>query len=90
MSTLNLPERWRLLWPKLGVALPPPNALDSLLLAWREPHRRYHTVEHLEECLLAFDDVEHATLRGHQLSQLRELQRDDPLEVRGGAAQILG
>ena len=47
-----------LLWPKLGVAHPPPGAYDSLLLAWREPQRRYHTLEHLDECLSAFEEIE--------------------------------
>lgn len=55
--TLDLPARWRLLWPQLGVAPPPPGALEPLLQAWREPQRRYHTVEHLEECLKACDDI---------------------------------
>lgn len=56
--TIDLPLRWRLLWPKLGAAHPPPGAYDSLLLAWREPQRRYHTLEHLDECLSAFEEVE--------------------------------
>lgn len=30
---------------------------------WREPHRRYHTVEHLQECLDAFDEVASLAVR---------------------------
>lgn len=55
--TLDLPERWRLLWSRLGL-VPPADAGTALIQAWREPHRRYHTVEHLEECLKACDEVE--------------------------------
>ena len=55
--TAELIERWRLLWPRLGVPQPPPGAVETLLLAWREPHRRYHTIEHLDECLAAFADI---------------------------------
>lgn len=50
-------ERWRRMWQALGAASPPPGALDTLLLLWREPQRRYHTLEHLQECLTAFDEV---------------------------------
>lgn len=58
MTSLDLPARWRLLWPKLGVALPPPGLFETLMKHWRESHRRYHTVEHLQECLSLFDQVE--------------------------------
>lgn len=48
--------RWAAMWRALD-AVPPPEALAQLLQHWREPHRRYHTVEHLQECLTAFDEV---------------------------------
>jgi predicted metal-dependent HD superfamily phosphohydrolase len=31
--------------------------LDRLLDCYREPHRRYHTLRHLEECFARFDEL---------------------------------
>lgn len=30
---------------------------DALIARYSEPHRRYHTLEHLEECFAAFDQI---------------------------------
>lgn len=30
---------------------------DALLARYREPHRRYHTLQHLAECFAAFDEI---------------------------------
>jgi len=38
----------------LGVA-PPRGVVEDLLGRYREPHRAYHTLEHLEECFAAID-----------------------------------
>ena len=56
-SIRNGPERWAAMWQALGAATPPPGAFELLMQHWRAPHRRYHTVEHLQECLTGFDDV---------------------------------
>ena len=32
---------------------------DALIARYREPHRRYHTLQHLEECFAAFDEFAH-------------------------------
>lgn len=32
---------------------------DALIARYREPHRRYHTLQHLEECFAAFDEIAH-------------------------------
>ena len=53
----NGEERWAAMWRALGATMPPPDAYERLMQHWREPHRRYHTVEHLQECLDAFDDA---------------------------------
>ena len=47
-------ERWQQLWQDIGTAAPA-GLLDALLAAWCEPQRHYHTLQHLEECLLQFD-----------------------------------
>lgn len=49
--------RWAAMWAALGARAAPAGALDVVQHHWREPHRRYHTLEHLLECLNAFDDV---------------------------------
>lgn len=57
------PERWATLWRALGARTVPADALDALLRHWREPQRRYHTLEHLQECLSAFDEIATLALR---------------------------
>lgn len=43
-------------WERLGA--PAPEALfDQLAFAYSEPHRKYHTVQHLLECFALFDQV---------------------------------
>jgi len=45
-----LADQWRDTWRDLR--LPVPDAvLPALLARWAEPHRRYHTLQHLGECL---------------------------------------
>lgn len=34
---------------------------EALLTAYREPHRHYHTLQHLQECLTLFDSVRDGT-----------------------------
>ncbi|HET9733268.1 MAG TPA: hypothetical protein VFP54_11390 [Acidimicrobiales bacterium] len=52
----DLPRRWRRLGASWGA---PPERVRrvgaDLLARWSEPHRRYHTLEHLGEVLQAFD-----------------------------------
>lgn len=45
---------WRDAWSALGLAAPSGPVLDDLLARWAEPHRRYHTPQHLDECLRLF------------------------------------
>ena len=48
--TVRLQEVWERAWSALG-AEPRPELLEQVLARYREPHRRYHTLEHLQECL---------------------------------------
>ena len=41
---------WRRAWAALGLT-PPHGLAQRLLNAWAEPHRHYHTTQHLRECL---------------------------------------
>lgn len=48
-------SRWESAWNDLGLAAPAPELHVSLLSRWSEPHRRYHTLQHLHECLELFE-----------------------------------
>ena len=47
--------RWQSAWADLGLRLPVPEVLASLLARWAEPQRKYHTLQHLRECLELFE-----------------------------------
>ncbi len=53
-TLLNARSRWRKVWQRLGVA-PPASAFDRLLQAYAEPHRAYHTLVHVLDCLAQLD-----------------------------------
>jgi predicted metal-dependent HD superfamily phosphohydrolase len=42
-----------------GMAEPPAGWYEQLMLAYAEPHRHYHTQEHIAECLAEFDEARH-------------------------------
>ncbi|VTU24417.1 HD domain-containing protein [Variovorax sp. RA8] len=42
---------WADAWDVLGVEAPDAALLDALLAHYSEPHRAYHTLQHLDECL---------------------------------------
>jgi predicted metal-dependent HD superfamily phosphohydrolase len=50
-----LASRWVAAWRVLGLPAPAPSLLEALLAAWGEPHRKYHTTQHLAECLALFE-----------------------------------
>lgn len=50
-------QRWNNLWRQFGVGDPDPGLLPALLSRYREPHRKYHTLQHLDACLALFDGV---------------------------------
>jgi predicted metal-dependent HD superfamily phosphohydrolase len=49
----ELETSWRDVWRALRLPLPE-GVLLALLARWAEPHRRYHTLQHLRECLALF------------------------------------
>jgi hypothetical protein len=57
--------RWRSAWADLGVPPPRPDVLASLLARWAEPHRKYHTLQHLRECLGLFERCRGQVLPGN-------------------------
>ena len=62
-STEDLARRWSDLWARLRLPISLEAKLASLLARYREPHRAYHTEQHLRECL-------------EWLDRLRALARD--------------
>ena len=52
-------RRWLELWQQLGVARGADNALAdtyaALIARYAEPHRNYHTAQHISECLAHFN-----------------------------------
>lgn len=55
MNTLE--RRWYRTWADLGLPQPAPAILEQLLARFREPHRAYHTVQHLDECFALLDEL---------------------------------
>lgn len=53
---------WHQIWTGLGIGDADPALLPALLARYSEPHRKYHTLEHLDACLGNFALVrDHAT-----------------------------
>jgi len=53
---MSLNERWGATWRALGAA-PPRDLFEEVVRRYSEPHRRYHTARHLEECFEVLDAV---------------------------------
>jgi predicted metal-dependent HD superfamily phosphohydrolase len=48
-------KRWNASWP--GLAQAPAGLYEALAAAYAEPHRHYHTAQHLDECFAHFDAI---------------------------------
>jgi predicted metal-dependent HD superfamily phosphohydrolase len=51
-------ERWSETWSRLGAVAPEP-LLTELVGRYSEPHRFYHTLQHLRECFSALEPASH-------------------------------
>jgi predicted metal-dependent HD superfamily phosphohydrolase len=56
MSAPDLPERFAALWVRLGGQGEVRPIVDSVLRGWSEPHRHYHGLDHLRDCLARLDE----------------------------------
>lgn len=54
----DLHAQWRHAWTRAALPEPPRTVFDALCEAYAEPQRRYHTTQHLRECLAQADEVE--------------------------------
>lgn len=52
-----LERSWRRAWDKIGAGGDGEALRARLTDAWREPQRRYHTLQHLAECIAWFEPV---------------------------------
>lgn len=59
--------RWQSLWQELGAAGADELLFHQLVASYSEPHRKYHTVQHLEECLTNLDHVRSEAERGAEV-----------------------
>jgi predicted metal-dependent HD superfamily phosphohydrolase len=50
-------EGWRRSWRELGQPAADEGLFRCLVDCWSEPHRHYHTLQHLDECLDLFEKV---------------------------------
>ena len=51
----SLIDHWQSCFSLLRLAVPPGAEFDRLIARYSEPHRAYHTVQHLEECFREFE-----------------------------------
>ena len=57
MSLLS--HSWQRACSELLARAVDPGLMERLLAAYAEPHRRYHSLQHLDECLASFEQVRH-------------------------------
>lgn len=51
------PDRWARLWQQVDAASDPQSVYQELVSLYSEPHRHYHNLTHLAECLAEFDSA---------------------------------
>ena len=51
-------DRWQATWDRLQVPAPPATVFEQLIARHAEPHRKYHTVRHLDECFEKWRELE--------------------------------
>ncbi len=64
---MNFWQRWRDLWRRLGAQASPRPAFDELVQAYRQPQRAYHTLAHVQDCLLQFDQARDLAEHGDEV-----------------------
>jgi len=80
---MTLWERWQALWAQLGLRGDPRPVFDDLAARYCEPHRAYHTLEHLEHVFAELDEVLDRA-RAAELIQLAVWFHDAVYDTRAG------
>ncbi|MHB1163345.1 MAG: HD domain-containing protein [Minisyncoccota bacterium] len=57
----SLEQRWAALWQRLGARGDANTVYNDLVARYSEPHRTYHTLEHIGHCLDEFEQVRYLT-----------------------------
>src|SRR5688572_589958 len=60
-------ERWRKLWKELNCKTNADEGFRVLEKCYSEPHRAYHTLDHIRHCLNEFESVQHLAARGNEI-----------------------
>jgi predicted metal-dependent HD superfamily phosphohydrolase len=68
MNESELRERFGRLWGRLGGRGDGGRAFNRVLQGWREPHRHYHGLDHLRDCLARLDEAPAAA--GRDLAEM--------------------
>ncbi len=59
--------QWQQLWARLGVAAPDAAVFERLIASYSEPHRKYHTARHLDECFVKLDELRAEAVHGDEV-----------------------
>jgi len=49
--------QWNKIWARWDVAAPNTTVFERLIAAYSEPHRKYHTLQHLNECFTKLEEL---------------------------------
>lgn len=60
-------QAWQWMWQGLGLAQPDHALMRTLLERYAQPHRKYHTRQHLDACLKHFEAVRDAATHPHEI-----------------------
>ncbi|OGZ15223.1 MAG: hypothetical protein A3G11_01160 [Candidatus Lloydbacteria bacterium RIFCSPLOWO2_12_FULL_51_9] len=60
--TMTQEQRWVVLWKRLGARGDARAVYTDLVARYSEPHRAYHTLEHIGHCLDEFEQVRHLAM----------------------------
>ena len=59
---------WQQTWQKLGVITDKTDLLQQILSQYNHPDRKYHTQQHLTECLEHFNKIQHLTTHPEEIA----------------------
>ena len=63
----DLSDSWSRCWKGIGATSDGENLKQALITAWNEPQRKYHTEQHLRECLVLFEEFQHLAIHPHEV-----------------------
>jgi predicted metal-dependent HD superfamily phosphohydrolase len=58
---------WSETWSRLGVSLPDALLYQKLIACYSEPHRKYHTLQHLGECFSHLSEIRFLAEHPHEI-----------------------